>query len=339
MTDSIHARIQAFITDPSTGDFDALACAAHDYQYRENPPYRRFVDRAGTPPPRVWRDVPAVPAFAFKDTPLACAPAGDVFLSSGTTEGPERRARHHVPDLDLYRHAALAGFRRAVLPAGERRRFLVAAPERAWHPLSSLGAMVSWLREAHDAGAEPSFLDDGTVDLPRLARVLDTLDDRPVLVLAVTGALLRLADHAERQGRRWRLPAGSLVLDTGGCKGYPEDLDRGRILARYRAVLGVDAEAVINEYGMTEMCSQLYARAAGPAIAPPWVRTLVCDPVTGREAPRGRAGLLRHVDLANLGSVIAVQTEDVGRAVEGGIEILGRVAGAEPRGCSLLLAS
>ena len=38
------------------------------------------------------------------------------------------------------------GSRVAVLPAGVRRRFLVAAPERMSHPASSLGEMVSWLR-------------------------------------------------------------------------------------------------------------------------------------------------------------------------------------------------
>ena len=47
-------------------------------------------------------------------------------------------------------------------------------------------------------------------------------------------------------------------------------------------------------------------------------------------------GLLRVVDLANLGSVIALQTED--RAVatpEGPFRLLGRAEGSEPRGCSL----
>jgi hypothetical protein len=93
----------------------------------------------------------------------------------------------------------------------------------------------------------------------------------------------------------------------------------------------------VNEYGMTELSSQLYARGIGPHRAPPWLRTLVCDPATGRERQLGEVGLLRHVDLANVGSVVAVQTDDVGRAVDGGIELLGRVSGAVTRGCSLLV--
>ncbi len=40
-------------------------------------------------------------------------------------------------------------------------------------------------------------------------------------------------------------------------------------------------------------------------------------------------------DLANMGSVQAVQTADLGRAVGDGFEVLGREPGAEARGCSL----
>jgi hypothetical protein len=199
--------------------------------------------------------------------------------------------------------------------------------------------MVSWLREAYDSGSTTSFLTAGGLDLAGLARALDDLDPaEPVVLVAVTAALLRLADHARGARRRWQLPPGSLVIDTGGCKGYAIDVPRVEIVARYGEVLGVPPDQAVNEYGMTEMCSQLYARGLGPWQAPPWVRTLVCDPETGRVQPAGRPGLLRHFDLANLGSVMAVQTEDVGREVEGGMELLGRAAHAETRGCSLLLA-
>ncbi len=158
------------------------------------------------------------------------------------------------------------------------------------------------------------------------------------MLIAVTSALLRLADDGRDSGRRWQLPEGSLVVDTGGCKGYPRDVPRAAIVARYGEVFGVPPAQVVNEYGMTELCSQLYARATGPLEPPPWMRTLVCDPLTGRPQPPGHAGLLRHFDLANLGSVVAIQTEDIGRQVDGGIELLGRAPRAEARGCSLLLA-
>jgi hypothetical protein len=101
-------------------------------------------------------------------------------------------------------------------------------------------------------------------------------------------------------------------------------------------VLGTAPEQVVNEYGMTELASQLYATGLGSHRPPPWLRVLVCDLASGREVPAGEIGCLRFVDLANCGSVMVIQTEDVGRARDGGIEVLGRVPGAVTRGCSLL---
>ncbi len=279
-----------------------------------------------------------MPALAFRETPLACGPAECIYESSGTTYGPTRRARHHVPDLALYRLAAVTGFQRAVLPATERRRFIVAAPEHRSHPHSSLGAMVSWLREAHDSDRRPSFIGTEGLDCAGLMAALAGLDrDRPVVLLAVTAALLRAIDLAQAGQVPITLPSGSLVIDTGGCKGYRQDVARRAILERYEWALGVSPEQVVNEYGMTELCSQLYARGHGALYPPPWMRTLVCDPATGREVPHGTRGLLRHIDLANLGSVLAVQTEDVGETVNGGIELVGRAPGAVSRGCSLVV--
>ncbi len=333
---ALTARVIAFITAPSAADFDALALAAHRHQYTANPPYRRFVDRLGVTPTH-WTEIPAVPASAFRDSVLCCGPAARVYESSGTTEGLEHRARHHVADVAVYRAAALAGFARAWLPGNTRRPFVVAAPERTTHPASSLGEMVSWVRETHATEGPSSFLGPDGLDVEGLASALDAMDGRPIVLLAVTSALLRLVDHARRVNRRWILPSGSVVVDTGGCKGYGEDLSRATVLERYHERLDVPATSVLNEYGMTELCSQLYAWGTEPHRPPPWLRTLVCDPATGRERPLGEPGLLRHVDLANAHSAVVVQTEDVGRAVDGGIVLLGRAAEATARGCSHLV--
>jgi hypothetical protein len=69
---------------------------------------------------------------------------------------------------------------------------------------------------------------------------------------------------------------------------------------------------------------------------PPWVRAQVISPETGRPATPGEAGLLRIVDLANVGSVLGLQTEDLAVAREGGFTLLGRAEQAEGKGCSLL---
>ena len=47
-------------------------------------------------------------------------------------------------------------------------------------------------------------------------------------------------------------------------------------------------------------------------------------------------GLIRVFDLANVFSVLAIQTEDLAVRRADGFELLGRAALAEPRGCSLM---
>ena len=49
-------------------------------------------------------------------------------------------------------------------------------------------------------------------------------------------------------------------------------------------------------------------------------------------------GIIRVFDLANVFSVAAIQTGDLGLKDGDGFELLGRSAMAEPRGCSLMPA-
>jgi len=68
------------------------------------------------------------------------------------------------------------------------------------------------------------------------------------------------------------------------------------------------------------------------------LRARAVDPTTLEPVPDGEPGILCHVDLANALSVVAVQTEDVGVMEGRRFRLLGRAAGAEPRGCALALA-
>ena len=93
-------RVRAFVRDPGDEDsFATLALAAFAFQYQRIEPYRRFCDGRGATPASVgdWRQVPAVPASAFKSVELSAAPAEEVFRSSGTSAGEGRRSVHHHP--------------------------------------------------------------------------------------------------------------------------------------------------------------------------------------------------------------------------------------------------
>jgi hypothetical protein len=130
------------------------------------------------------------------------------------------------------------------------------------------------------------------------------------------------------------------LFETGGFKGRTQELTREELVERIGTWLGVGS--VVREYGMTELTSQCYTRALlgedpDLFVAPPWVRVRVLDPATLEEAPAGTPGLIAVFDLANLGSAVHVLTEDLGVAEGDGFRLLGRAAGAELRGCSLVV--
>jgi hypothetical protein len=332
-------------------DFERDALAVFAHQFEHNAPYRRFCRRHGRTPATVgtWRDVPAVPTTAFKLVDLTCGPPERVFVSSGTTRGADRRSRHMVPHLDVYRAAALRHFAACVAPDGMRAPVLALVPPPGLRPDSSLVQMVEWIRGAYDSGDGGYFIGADGLDVETLCARLETLAQAgvPCYLIGLTGAFARLFDHCAAAGRRFRLAFGTRIVDTGGTKGGGRRLSPGGFVSACWRLLSVPGYHCINEYGMTELCSQFYdnvlrERLAGHLaprwkVGPPWTRTLVVDPESLAEVPAGRVGLLRHYDLANCGSVMAVQTEDLGVAAGDGFEIRGRVAGAEPRGCALLL--
>jgi hypothetical protein len=62
----------------------------------------------------------------------------------------------------------------------------------------------------------------------------------------------------------------------------------------------------------------------------------IVSPETWDEVAVGETGLIRVFDLANVYSVMAIQTEDMGVRHGDGFTLAGRAALSEPRGCSLL---
>ncbi len=69
---------------------------------------------------------------------------------------------------------------------------------------------------------------------------------------------------------------------------------------------------------------------------PHWARAQIISPETAREVREGETGLIRVFDLANVYSVMAIQTEDLGIRHGDGFTLAGRAAFVEPRGCSLM---
>ncbi|HSM61811.1 MAG TPA: hypothetical protein VK849_13475, partial [Longimicrobiales bacterium] len=265
-------------------------------------------------------------------------------LPRGTPRGSASRGRHLVPRLSLYRASRLATFRRRVMPEGAPMPLLSLIPSPAAAPESSLSYMIGAVAEAMTSRAAWLADGDGLVEAGAFMEAAGETapEGGPVVVTGTAFGLVHLLDRMRAEGRSVRLPGRSRIMETGGFKGRSREVSRASLRAAMEELLGVPPEFVVNEYGMTELLSQLYAPvleegagAAGRHVPPPWLRVRALDPVTLEPLPPGTPGLLCFHDLANLGSVSVVLTEDVGTAGPDGVRLRGRTAGAEPRGCSL----
>lgn len=325
--------------DPLREDeIDALARRLFLHQRRHNPVLAGWWRDVEPRAVRGWRDVPPLPVAAWKRAVVAAFPADPeaiTFLSSGTTAAA--RSRVFVESLDLYEAAVPAPFRRHALDEGVRLRLLFLFPPPHEVPQSSLGHMFEVLR--HEIGSPGSaFLrDDPAHVCAALAEAASC--GEPLFLLGPAFAFVHLLDHLRARGTRLSLPPGSRLFQTGGFKGRSRAIEPAELTKAYAEQLALPHDRIVNEYGMAELTSQFYAGPDGRYAGPPWVRWRVLDPLTLAPVAEGVPGVLAVWDLANRSSCFAVRTEDLAVRRQDRFELLGRLPGAEPRGCSLTVDS
>ncbi|NUL82996.1 MAG: hypothetical protein HUU60_09775 [Armatimonadetes bacterium] len=280
-------------------------------QYDEIEPYRQFCNGLGVQPPLVdWKQIPPVPAVAFKRWSLTrCREeeAAICFLSSGTGSG--ERSRHYMDAgaLHLYRASLEHGYSRFV-EGGNPMPICSLIDPWSDAPDSSLAYMVSTLIETRPA--------------------VEIAAQEPFVLFGTAVALYRM-DAV-------KLSNGSKIVETGGFKSTDIEIDRRAFYDQLSERFGTND--IISEYGMSEMASQCYAGPSNLFRNPPWLKTRVIDPISLTEVGLGEMGILTHYDLANWNSVLAIRTEDAAIRRENGFELVGRAAQAEPRGCSYRFA-
>jgi hypothetical protein len=266
------------------------------------------------------------------------------FRTSGTSTSV--RGALHLDTLELYEASLLPSFRHFVLPdlaAGQRTRLLVLAPSAQEAPDSSLSHMFSVATRELGTPDSACSVKGGELRAERLLEHLEQVSasDAPVALCGTAFSFVHLLDAMEERGIALALPDSTRVMETGGFKGRSREVSRTQLYAQIERRLGVPPQRVVNQYGMTELGSQFYDSVLRRPdeqrrkLGPPWARVAIVDPETGEPAAAGEVGAIAVIDLANTGSVLALQTEDLGREIEGGFEVLGREAGAEERGCSI----
>jgi hypothetical protein len=369
------ARLRRSIASGFEGEqFDDVAVELFALQYQHNPAYRSLCNMSKTTPSKVcairgmtpsfagrWTQVPFAPTGAFKVMELSCLAAEErtaVFHSSGTTEQKPSRHFHNIESLAVYETSLWKWFTQNFSDAGE---LVFLTPGTKAAPYSSLVHMFETVRQkisapetafAGNISADGSWEVDFTVTLQKLKTACST--GKPLTLLGTAFSFVHLLDHLAGNGLCFELPVGSRVMETGGYKNRSRILPKAELHALIIKQLGVTAESIVCEYGMSELSSQAYTVRNDQCLVtsrdqslssaasvhhfhfPPWARVQIVLPETGKEVAEGETGLIRIFDLANVFSVAAVQTEDLGIRRGDGFELVGRALMAEPRGCSLM---
>jgi hypothetical protein len=318
--------------------------------------------------------IPTVGFKEFDLSCLPVAERTAVFYSSGTTGRPRSRHFHNAESLALYEASLLNWFARNLKlelqnemqgfgsqglarsreqPSTSRQRMLFLTPNGLSAPNSSLVHMFETARGKFGS-PESVFVGGAAVDggwTLNLEAALDALrftadSEQSVMLLGTAFSFVHLLDYLADRKLHFELPPGSLALETGGYKSRSRSLPKAELHSLIRQRLGISPAQIICEYGMSELGSQAYASvlhgirnphcAARVFHFPPWCRVQIISPETGLEAGEGETGLIRIFDLANVYSVMAIQTEDLGLRRGENFELIGRAELSEPRGCSLM---
>ena len=326
-------KFQETIFTVSTDNFEAHALALFRWQATHNAVYRQYMSQLRVSPETVSGidQIPFLPIDFFKQhTVLSVVntPVEVVFESSGTTH--QQRSHHHVTDLSYYHRVSQRIFETYFGPLSSYH-VLALLPTYLERNNASLVAMADHFIQQSASPYSGFYLNDYGALLQTLSTV--ARDERPVLLIGVTFALLRLAEEYAPD------LTDVTIIETGGMKGMRREMIREEVYSVLRQRTGV--RSICSEYGMTELLSQAYSKVPTMFRAPAWMKILIReinDPFAITE--EGAVGGINVIDLANVHSCAFIETMDRGKVHgEGLFEVLGRLDNSDIRGCNTMVTA
>ena len=293
--------------------------------------------------------VPWLPVRLFKLMELRSIAEADVsrtLVSSGTTGAAVSR---------IYLDAEPARAQAKALPrifaqfAGNKRMpMLVIDDDGFLRDRSRFNARAAGILGFSNFGRDHLYLLDSQLQ-PHWEALDAWLADhpgQPVFLFGFTFIVWQyLVMAARRDGRRFRLPRGSVLVHGGGWKKMEEQkVDNRTFKAALREVFGL--EHVHNYYGMVEQVGSVFFECEhGHLHAPAYADVIVRDQTDLSPAPCGEPGLIQVLSmLPRSYPGHSLLTEDLG-VLHGEddcpcgrlgkyFSVLGRIKNVEVRGCS-----
>lgn len=309
----------------SAAAFDCAALELFRFQAERCGVYREYLAEIGVDPAAVRRvdEIPMLPIEFFKWRDVYCGDTEPQIVFTSSNTGQSVASHHMMASTALYEAAFTAAFERFY---GNPARWSLYGllPNYLQREGSSLVYMVD--RLIGRCGSGGFYLDDYERLLADMAA-----DPKPKILLGVSYALW---DLAERHAPKLR---DTVVMETGGMKGYREEISKEEFHRILCDAFGV--REIHSEYGMAELTSQAYSQGGNRFRCPAWMRVTVRDVNDPFDLlPPGSRGGLNIADLANRWSCAFIQTQDVGRVeADGSFLVEGRIDHSDIRGCNLLV--
>lgn len=332
-----------FINKPGNDkDFNSVALGLYDVHRKLNPVYKKY----DIGPLDDWRRIPLMPISEFKNGDVGIVLSdrmpfpGVEFHSSGTTK--KDKSKHRMYDTEAYRSSIAQGFALSIANYPHPNfRVVVLSPRLA---NSSLYYMMQYISSLHDYRGELEQF-DGMTDPEAVGKLVESFreEEYPVLLFGTSLAFYDLMESITSLGlEKIELPGESMMIETGGWKGRDIQLSPHELTNNAGEFFGLEKYALVREYSMSEISSQMYAwgNTNPPHYAPPeWLKVRMVDPLTQTEVKVGEQGIISFVDIANVWSCPFILTEDIGYALDNPIleelVLLGRAETAPEKGCSL----
>lgn len=318
--------IERIFTIKTEEAFNKCALDVFAFQREHVPIYQSYLSLVNQPTPTHYSEIPHLPISFFKSHDIIATNKKEQFrfLSSGTTGMV--RSKHLVADVSLYERSFLPTYEQFVGPLNKQIIFAL-LPNYVEQGNSSLIYMVEKLIAATKDKLSGFYL----TDFNALAAAIQTGKQagKQCVLFGVSYALLDFAAlNPDLQG--------VTIIETGGMKGRRQEMTKEEL----HAVLcnGFNVPSIASEYGMCELLSQAYSDSEGCFQLPNWMRFSlreINDPFARVES--GKTGGVNIIDLANIYSCSFIETQDLGRNINGKLKLMGRFDQSDIRGCNLLV--
>lgn len=349
LTDEVLPILEAGVdAELSEERFNDIAIRMFRFQHRTNAIFREFCDAKKVDVESVtrWQDVPLVYNDMFKTHLIASFPLEQAVLgclTGGTTSLTQRGRIFRDEDgkrLVFTANRIMTGsYLFPDFEEGKRCRILVLAPSPELAPSMGMAIGIDQTRRHFGTTDSMFLLGRSGIDVNNLLKALRESEESgiPVALIGATAAYVYFFQSCRKKKWKFRLPPGSRICDGGGYRGRFGKVTRDDYYAMVEEILGIPNHYCVNVLGEAETATNLFDDALRRHVkglpprervrpVPPWSRVLAMDIDDLSPLPDGKVGLLAHWDLANVPTVLAVITDNLGYTTDNGTgcEMVGR---------------